>query len=636
MCPAPAIIGTTQNGVCLGTTKNTIVRYDDLSKNTIYGFKVVAVDDQGILGEYSQNLYVRTYAQLPAPLYPRVTNQTVDSISIDWFIVLGAKKYNIYQNGIFLANANTNSYTFEGLPPDTRYDIQIAAVEADGQEGLLSNHLFIRTSAYLAAPQNLHAAATSMGAITMEWDSVDGRSYYRVYQDEEYIGRTYSTNYTFYNLTKDTIYEFSVVAVDAKGEYGAYSDTVSVKAEGRLFSPLIFDISSKTANSITLVWSSVGYAHHYRIYRDGIYRGNVTETSYTFNNLEPDTVYSFKVAAVDDTGALGAYTNNIFIKTDTKLPRPENLRATDVLYNQITLEWDNVPSASYYQLTQMDFVDQVTTFDVYGTSYTCTGLAYNREYSYSVTAVSSSGIEGYSNYLRVQTANKPDVIEGAPVIESATVTPSAITAPANVLVSISINDNGQTISNVVAELYLENNVIWDDYDLAYNEATGKWETSISFSPYIKAGDCTLYVGVSYLPDPSNTYADYWVNSSFEHALVITNENEDYTRPTFGDFFLDTNQISLSDSVIIHAHVYDNQSGLASVKGVFRTPDWNSYVEVELTYNAISGYWEGTFRPQDWIDQGETNVVSGLYTVFIVATDYADNQSGSESIHLSVQ
>lgn len=88
--------------------------------------------------------------------------------------------------------------------------------------------------------------------------------------------------------------------------------SVSAAETEKLAAPKTLKVSAKTDTTVTLKWSKVSGADKYAVYRyDGdkkkyVKVKNVSKTTYTVTGLEPDTKYSFKVAALVK-GADGTY-----------------------------------------------------------------------------------------------------------------------------------------------------------------------------------------------------------------------------------------------------------------------------------------------------------------------------------------
>jgi hypothetical protein len=77
---------------------------------------------------------------------------------------------------------------------------------------------------------------------------------------------------------------------------------------GTLPAPTGVGTSGATANSMAIAWGAVSGAAGYRVYRNGslVTSSAVAGTSYTDTGLAPATTYSWTVAAVDASGAVGA------------------------------------------------------------------------------------------------------------------------------------------------------------------------------------------------------------------------------------------------------------------------------------------------------------------------------------------
>ncbi|MDD3921690.1 MAG: hypothetical protein PHO41_11020, partial [Eubacteriales bacterium] len=336
------------NGSFLTSVTGATYNSTGLSPDTVYGFKVAAVDSDGTLGAYSSNVYIRTEAQLAAPQNLHAAYTGVDSITMAWNGVSGADYYRFYRNGSFLTAVYGTSLENTGLTRDTVYGFKVAAVSGSGSLGLYSGNVYIRTDAQLAAPQNLHETDKNTVSIVMQWDAVPGASYYRFYQNGSFLTTVYGTAYTSTGLSADTVYGFKVAAVESGGTLGAYSGNVYIRTGAAPDAPQNLRSAGATSGSIQMEWDAVTGASYYRFYQNGSFLTTVYGTAYTSTGLSADTVYGFKVAAVDSGGTLGAYSSNVYVRTlQAQLPAPQNLRSAEATSSSIQMEWDAVPGASY-------------------------------------------------------------------------------------------------------------------------------------------------------------------------------------------------------------------------------------------------------------------------------------------------
>ncbi|MDD3920307.1 MAG: fibronectin type III domain-containing protein, partial [Eubacteriales bacterium] len=368
-----------------------------LLPDTVYGFKVAAVNANGTLGEYSGNVYVRTQEELlPAPAGLRAAVTTSSSIKMFWNTVPGASYYRFYRNGVCVAQTTNAYFTSTELDPNTVYGFKVVAANANGTLGEYSGNVYVRT--LLPAPTGFCLAAHTSTLLIMHWNAVADASYYRFYRNGVYVESTPYVNYTSMGLDPDTVYGFKVVAVNANGTLGEYSQ--NVYARTLLSPPSGLRVAETTTVSIKVCWDAVEGASNYRFYRNDVFVGRTSNTYYTSTGLDPDTLYRFKVLAENVNGSGGELSTTLLGRTAVQLPAPQGLTATDTTSDFITLSWDAVAGASYYRFYQ----NGVFLCNVSGTSYTATGLSAATFYGFKVAAVDVTDNLGvYSSNIYILT-----------------------------------------------------------------------------------------------------------------------------------------------------------------------------------------------------------------------------------------
>ncbi|MDR0551643.1 MAG: fibronectin type III domain-containing protein, partial [Spirochaetaceae bacterium] len=130
-----------------------------------------------------------------------VTDETVDSISLEWSVSAGAAGYKVYhaatEDGEF-AEAGAiegNAFTVSGLPPDTSFWYKVSAIkgtaETEQSEAVTGTTKSAASGGGgsgsgedvdITAPTGLLFSGASASEITLSWDAVSGAAGYKVYR----------------------------------------------------------------------------------------------------------------------------------------------------------------------------------------------------------------------------------------------------------------------------------------------------------------------------------------------------------------------------------------------------------------------------------------------------------------------
>ena len=167
--------------------------------------------------------------------------------------------------------------------------------------------------------------------------------------------------------------------------YGnAGTGTFTAGPEVGVATPENFRLSSSTETTATLAWSAVDGATGYKLYRDGILIATLTDTSYT-DIIQPFTSYIYTLTAYNGNGESdpASISVQIIIPPET----PSNFRASSASMTAISLAWDAVAGADSYQLKRNGSV----IYSGEGTSYTDSGLTAETSYTYTLSAVNTTG-----------------------------------------------------------------------------------------------------------------------------------------------------------------------------------------------------------------------------------------------------
>jgi hypothetical protein len=201
----------------------------------------------------------------------------------------------------------------------------------------------------LQGPTNLTASLITYNSVQLSWTPIQGASSYSIYQNGVKLSNTVVTNsVNVSNLTPNTDYSFQVTAIINSLESGK-SNQINVKT--LLFAPTNLIASSLTSNSVLLSWTGVSGANSYNIYQNGVkLTTSSTTNSYSVGNLNPNTTYTFSVAAsIGSTES--SKSNQITVKTlPIQLSAPTGLFYENITTNSLTLYWNPVSGATTYYI----------------------------------------------------------------------------------------------------------------------------------------------------------------------------------------------------------------------------------------------------------------------------------------------
>jgi chitodextrinase len=146
-----------QDGGVIATTAGTSYPVTGLSPSTLYGFHVIAKDAAGNESSSSNVINVTTedFIDTEAPTAPTnlsSSNTTETTTDLTWNAStdnVAVTDYDVYQDGVMIANVTGTSYGVSGLLESTTYAFHVIANDAAGNSSTSSNSVNVTT---LTAP----------------------------------------------------------------------------------------------------------------------------------------------------------------------------------------------------------------------------------------------------------------------------------------------------------------------------------------------------------------------------------------------------------------------------------------------------------------------------------------------------
>ena len=253
-----------------GTSASLSASVTGLSSNTLYYFKVAALNAQGT-GSYSSSTSKATLPNAPTALSGTTVSNT--SISLSWTAPSGTAtsdyeiKYssdNITFNTVTDGVSTSTSVTLTGLSANQMYYFKVAAINSAGT-GAFSSVAQKQTAP--SAPTGLSATVLTSSSVSLSWTAPTGGNQAITDYKIEYSsnsgstwttfsdGTSTSTSATVSGLTGTTSYLFRVSAYNAANVSGVTSSTAS--ATTYTSGSVTVNLSKTTVGATTrLTWSS--------------------------------------------------------------------------------------------------------------------------------------------------------------------------------------------------------------------------------------------------------------------------------------------------------------------------------------------------------------------------------------------
>ncbi|NLP51826.1 leucine-rich repeat domain-containing protein [Bacillus sp. RO1] len=148
---------------------------------------------------------------------------TQDSIAIEWWTTnIPTEEINHFEILIddeepIVLNADSTTYSFENLTPNTEYYIEVKLITTDGSEYAV--YLYESTSYEPTLWLDLYAEQVTANSVQLVWDTYGDLTahHYGIFVDGQLHGNTFDNFYTVDGLTSGTEYEIRVAALDREG-----------------------------------------------------------------------------------------------------------------------------------------------------------------------------------------------------------------------------------------------------------------------------------------------------------------------------------------------------------------------------------------------------------------------------------
>ncbi|MDQ8198908.1 carbohydrate binding domain-containing protein [Pelagicoccus enzymogenes] len=342
--------------------------------NTAYSYFVRAVDDGGNESESSVVVSGTTATAGDLPSKPsglNAVNIGSTEVELSWNPAtdnVSVAGYRLFRDGNLVGTSSSNGFTDTGLNPGTRYQYQVQSIDGELYVSALSNSLSPTTVADTtppSQPSGLVVSNETETSLRIGWnESSDNHlvALYRVYRDGTLIGDTASAFFQDFGLLPDTTYRYTVESVDVSGNVSSRSNGALGSTVSDTISPSVPDrlaLEILNTGGIQLSWAvssdNVGVAG-YQVFRDGSLLGEVADATFVDETVLPETVYSYRVVALDLSGNASGSSDSLTLRTVTQ-PDPDLWLGLDFEEENGALVFDVTPNAHDGAIT--DYVERV-------------------------------------------------------------------------------------------------------------------------------------------------------------------------------------------------------------------------------------------------------------------------------------
>lgn len=331
-----------RDGTAITRTAANTYTHTGLPNNTAAVYAVRAYDLMGNVVQ-SANVSITTAAasDTTAPTQPTATlsSRTSTTITIQasgGTDVGGIVGYHHWRGGVRITSTPVaaGNYTHTGLNPSTAYSCAVSAVDAAGNESVLSAAVAVTTAAapdVTAPTQPNLPTLIAKTATTVTVNATGGSDAVGIVGQHHYRNSVRITttpvtgNYQHVGLTSNTTYSFTVSNLDAAGNESPLSAPLDVTTDAPdVIAPTAPNtpvLVSKTATAVTMTLGggtdAVGVTG-YHVYRGGV---KITSTpvaagNYTDNGLAASTAYSYTATAVDAVNNESLQSSALSVTTD--------------------------------------------------------------------------------------------------------------------------------------------------------------------------------------------------------------------------------------------------------------------------------------------------------------------------------
>jgi fibronectin type 3 domain-containing protein len=410
-----------------GTVTTTSWTDTTLSAGTTYWYRIRAVNATGLTGAPSIAASVTTVPAPPsgAPNAPTFSAITATTVAVAWTDSSGATSYRLERApdasgaaGAWtqLASVSTKSYTDRYLSANTRYWYRVLGATAGG-DGSYSAPSFVITAPNAPGTPSVTSVGTT--SVGLSWsEPTGGAASYELERGTSATGpwgapvTITGRSHTDTGLAAGTSYWYRVRAKNAADVPGTYSPT---RTASTLASPPGGPTySAVSATSVTLSWTAGEGATRYNVERSigssgtwSLVASSLAGTSFTSSSLTPNTVYWFRISAVNSAGAPGPYSPATTVMTAPSAPGAPTFALVST--KSVTVSWTAPPgSAASYMLERApsstgEWARVATSLT--STSYLDAALAASTTYWYRVRAANASDVEGAPSAARSVTTS---------------------------------------------------------------------------------------------------------------------------------------------------------------------------------------------------------------------------------------
>ncbi|QJE97074.1 malectin domain-containing carbohydrate-binding protein [Luteolibacter luteus] len=215
--------------------------------------------------------------------------------NFDIFATAGFATALVVPIPVTVTGGNLTIEFFHGVNNPTLAGIEVYALEGPPPDTILPS-----------TPGSFAVTGKTQNSISLGWNAATdnvGVTGYRIKRGATVLATVPGLNYTDTGLSASTLYQYSVVALDAAGNASVAATTSGTTAADTTPPSMPGMLTGNPGNGIAnLTWTAStdnGLVTGYRVYRNGGLLGTVTTTAFSDSGLTNGTAYTYEVRAVD-------------------------------------------------------------------------------------------------------------------------------------------------------------------------------------------------------------------------------------------------------------------------------------------------------------------------------------------------